>query len=445
MENEKKRFNEKQKKSLLKTFLIAAGVTLGLCIIILVAGMIFYNTTIGGQSKSQVKNLELTEEEKVFEEEKNKIGDINKTIAVFGVDEDEVRTDVIIVVNLNTTTNKVKCVSIPRDTKVIWTDKQQRALMELTGNSRSISKINEMAAYGRINENIGNIRDFTIDEIENILKVKVDNYVTINLEAFRAIVDAVGGVEVNVPQRMDYDDSHQDLHIHLDPGLQLLDGDAAEGLVRFRRYKLGDEQRVAVQQTFLAALAEKVLSPEMANKLPSIITSVFPYVKTDVKLNEILGYLELLEEFNPSDIKFYTVPGYGDDSEGPSYYYIDDVKLQDMINEVFYDDGKEDETLDGEESEETVIDKTVSIEVYNAAGIKGVATNCKNALEEAGYSVAIYDNYEQTGLEESTIYAKELKQGKQFLDYVQNADIVVKTDQASDIVLVIGKESVIEE
>ena len=96
-----KRFNEKQKKSLLKTFLIAAGITLGICSIFLVAGVLLYNNTVGAESVSQVKDLELTEEEQAFEEEKEQVSNINKTIAVFGVDADEVRTDVIFVVNFN--------------------------------------------------------------------------------------------------------------------------------------------------------------------------------------------------------------------------------------------------------------------------------------------------------------------------------------------------------
>ena len=336
MKQNSKKFNGKQKKKLLKSFFISAGATLGICILLAVAGIVFYDNTIGAQSTSQIK-VELTEEEQVFEEAKKEVGDINKTIAVFGVDEDGIRTDVIFVVNFNTMTDKVKVVSIPRDTKVIWSDKQKRAYNQLTGYSISVSKLNEMSAYGRINQNVGNIRDFTIDELENILRVNIDNYVVISLDAFAAIVDAIGGVDMYVPQRMYYTDTSQGLYIDLQEGMQHLDADKAEQLVRFRRYPLGDEERVKVQQAFLTAVAEKVMSAETRSKLPTIITKLFPYVKTDVKLNEVLGYLSLLEEFSLSNLEMHTVPGYGDDSEGPSYYYINETALDELIKDVFYD------------------------------------------------------------------------------------------------------------
>ena len=441
-----KRFNKKQKKNLLKTFLIASGITLGICSIVLVAGVLIYNNTVRSESVSQVKDLELTEEEKAFEEEKEQVSNINKTVAVFGVDADEVRTDVIFVVNFNSATGKAKLVSIPRDTKVYWTDKQQRAYNKLTGYSISVSKLNEMAAYGRINQNVGNIRDFTIDEIENILKVKVDNYVVVNLEAFREIVDAIGGVDVDVPQAMHYDDNAQNLHIHLEQGMQHLDSKNAEGLVRFRKYVEGDEHRVVVQQLFLKAVAKKVLSPEMRMQLPNIITKVFPYVKTDVKLTEVLDYLKLFDEFDLNDLEFFTVPGYGASHEGPSYYYIDEEKLEQMIVDVFYsNDTEEDSDSDDplqENEEEVVVDKTIEIEIYNAAGVKGLATQYKDKLISSGYKVVRFDNYKETGLEESTIYAKDKKKALQLQTYVSGADIVEDKTIATDIMIVLGKDAV---
>lgn len=437
-----KRFNEKQKKNLLKTFLIASGITLAICSVILVAGVLIYDNTFRSESKSQVTNLELTEDEKAFEEEKEQVSHINKTVAVFGVDADEVRTDVIFVVNFNSATGKAKLVSIPRDTKVYWTDKQQRAYNQLTGYSISVSKLNEMAAYGRINQNVGNIRDFTIDEIENILKVKVDNYVVVNLEAFREIVDAIGGVDVDVPQSMHYDDNAQNLHIHLDQGMQHLDSKDAEGLVRFRKYVEGDEHRVAVQQIFLKAVAKKVLSPETRSQLPNIITKVFPYVKTDVRLTEVLDYLKLLDEFDLSDLEFFTVPGYGASHEGPSYYYIDEEKLEQMIIDVFYSNDTEEDDSSKETEEEAVIDKTIEIEIYNAAGVKGLATQYKDKLMSSGYNVVRFDNYKETGLEESTIYAKDKKKALQLQSYVPGADIVEDSTIATDIMIVLGKDAV---
>ena len=445
MEQEQKRLNGKQKKKLLKTFFLSAGVTLGLCIFILIAGVLVYDNTLGAGSTSQIKN-ELTEEEQAFEDKKKEIGDLNKTVAILGVDEDEIRTDVIFVVNFNTMTNKVKVVSIPRDTKVIWTDKQKRAYNQLTGYTQNISKLNEMSAYGRINQNIGNIRDFTIDEIENILRVHIDNYVVVNLDAFKEIVDAIGGVDMYVPQDMYYVDNSQGLYINLKEGQQHLDAEDAEGLVRFRRYALGDEARVEVQQTFLKAVAEKVMSAEMRSNLPNIITRLFPYVKTDIKLTEVLGYLGILDEFSLSGLEFHIVPGYGDDSEGPSYYYINEEELDELIKDVFYDTTVAGEEVQEEagvnEEEEIVTDKSVTIAIYNATGQRGLAGAFKNNLENLGYKVGKIDNYNEKDLEDSTIYAKDMSKAKQFLQYVEGADIKQDSSLEYDIEIIIGKESV---
>lgn len=448
MENGKKGFSKKQKKSLLKTFLIAAAITLVICCGVLGAGVAVYNSTFKAESTSQVVDLELTEEEVKFEEEKEVHSEINKTVAVFGVDEDEVRTDVIFVVNFNSETGKAKVLSVPRDTKVQWTDKQNRALQQLTGYTRSVSKLNEMSAYGQINKNIGNIKDFTIDELENILKVKIDNYVVINLDAFRAIVDAIDGVDVDVPTDMDYDDSHQDLHIHLKAGYQHLDSHDAEGLVRFRGYLEGDAHRVEVQQIFLKEVARKVLSPEMRLKLPDIARRMMGYIKTDIGLGEILDYLKLLDEFDLNDLKFYIAPGVGRYEGNVSYYFIDEEKLEDMIREVFYsteeqsNESETDPNTDETDKEEIVVDKSVAIEIYNAAGTKGLATKYKDKMIADGYNVVKFDNYKEVGLEDSTIYAKDKKKAMQFQSYVEGAKIIEDSSIDTDIMIVLGKDAI---
>lgn len=445
MKQDKKRLNRLQKKKLLKTFLIASGSTLILCIGVIIAGSSLYNNTVAADSKSQVviEKESMTEEEIAFEEEKQEVSEVNKTIAVFGVDEDEVRTDVIFVVNFNTLTNKVKVVSIPRDTKVYWTEKQQRAYNQLTGYSISVSKLNEMSSYGRINQNVGNIRDFTIDEIENILRVHIDSYVVINLDAFKEIVAAIGGVDMYVPQNMYYRDTCQGLYINLKEGMQHLDENAAEGLVRFRSYKRGDEDRVGVQQLFLKAVAEKVMSQDVAT-LVGMATKLYSYVKTDIQLNEVLGYLDLLKQFDIKNLTFNTVPGYGADYEGPSYYYIDQEKLDQMIIDVFADTtvAGEEETTETE-PQPVVIDKEVSIAIFNATNTKGVAGKYKELLEGQGYNVNMIDNYNQSGLAESVIYAKDISKAQQFKEYVKEAEIKQESSLGHDVEIVLGEKAII--
>lgn len=452
MAQDNKKLNDKQHRTLLKLFLKSAGITL-IAGVVLVAGLVgvYYGFLYDGSVEAVSKtNVTISEEEQIKEEEKEKRGDINQTIAVFGVDKDGTRTDVIFVVNVNSATNKVKVLSIPRDTKVNWTEKQNEKLREIAGYSRSVSKINEMTAYGGIE----NIRYFTIDEIENILGVKVDNYVLVGLDSFRQIVDAVGGVEVNVPEfrgrGLQYDDYEQDLHIHLDPGVQVLDGAQAEGLIRFRKdnygnsYPEGDKDRVKVQQEFLNAFAKKVLSPSVIPRLYNIISTVFANVSTDIKLTEIPTYLSYLNEFSADNIDFEIIDGEGGMENGASYYFIDYDKLDETIQKVFYDTEVATDATEGESeaaTDEVVIDKTVKVEVYNATGVNGVAGGLKDKLEKLGYTVPRIDNYTKQNLVETLVYAKDEAKAKQFLEYLP-AGTIVATSQTidQDVQLILGTD-----
>lgn len=146
---------------------------------------------------------------------------------------------------------------------------------EETGRAyNQVTKLNAIHSYSDEKNCCTN----TVLQIEDLLGINIDHYVKIDLDAFRKIVDTVGGVEVDVPQDMDYEDPVQDLYIHLDAGLQTLNGEQAEQLVRFRKYPTGDEGRIEVQQLFLKALAEKVLSSESILKNRR---SIFPFfIKT---------------------------------------------------------------------------------------------------------------------------------------------------------------------
>lgn len=442
MDQNKKGLTKNQQKKLMKTFGISAGITLVVCLVVIIGVVIAYNNIILQKPTNTFKQEELSEEEQALEDDRKQRGEINKTIAVFGVDKDETRTDVVFAVNFNSITNKVKVINIPRDTKVVWSERQRSKLKQLVGYEINVSKLNEMSAYADIRNNSGNIRDITINEIENILTVPIDNYVIINIEAFNKIVDAIDGVEVDVPQRMLYHDYSQDLHIDLQPGFQKVYGKDAEGLVRYRYgYAEGDVGRIRTQQLFLQAFAKKVMSPAIMNNLPKIVTSLFSYVKTDVSLTEILfTYLPLLSEFDLNNLEFHTLPGEGADYEGPSYFYIDQDELSELIKDVFYDTTIAD-AVEDDEAQQVVIDQEVSIEIYNAAGVKGLAGTLKDTLKKRGYNVARIDNYTDTDVEESVIYAKDKTKANQFLEYLEEATIIEDSSLENDIKIVIGKNS----
>lgn len=420
MSENKSKLKKKQKKALGKIFFKVMIITF-IIIGLLIGGFVFaYNHFI-------LKDNPLTSINKEPDP-------INKTLAVFGVDEDGYRTDVIFVVNYNSETGKSRVISIPRDTKVEWSAEQREKMEAYKGYSVRVSKINEMTSYAGIDH----IREFTIDQIENMLGIQVDNYVIVTIDAFKQIVDAIGGVEVDVPSingnGLHYDDNYAGLHIHLEPGLQVLDGEAAEGLVRFRKgYAEGDVGRIKTQQLFLEAFAKKITSPAIITKVPNIINTVFKTVTTDMKLSDLPSYLPHLKSMDASNVSFNIIPGEAAYENGKSYFFPDMAAMPGFVSDVFNDDPVDEEA-------EVIEDKSVSIEVLNATAVKGAAAAAKAELEAVGYTVDTIGNFTLEDPSTTVIYAKEIEKAEQFKAYYPNAIIKQDTNMTYDIQIILGND-----
>lgn len=423
----KKKLNKKKK--LVRTF-IRAMVSTGLVCLIAIGSLVGCYNYFFKDDGTTNKPSSGTNGNKKEEKEK----DIYKNVAVFGVDKDGYRTDVIFVVNFNSVTNKVKVLSLPRDTKVSWSEEQKQSLRDLGKRTVSVSKINEMTAYGGIE----NIRDFTINQIERMLGIKVDNYVIVNIDAFNQIVDAIDGVDLYVPQNMKHTDYSGDLFIDLKEGYQHLDGDKAEQFVRFRSYKNGDVDRIAAQQTFLKAFADKVLSPSIITKVPKLVGIIFNSIKTDASLTELSGYYQYVSNFSGDNLSFFTLPGEGRYEGGASYFFPYEDEIDEVVQEVFFDTVPAGQEEVETKEEEAVIDKAVSIAVLNGSGIQGAAGSNRDKLVEDGYTVEEVGNYTSTDVEKTMILTKDKAKAQQFLTYYKDAQIIEDTSIPTDIQIVIG-------
>ena len=237
------------------------------------------------------------------------------TFLVTGIDNEGYHTDTIMVVSLDTAAKKVNVVSVPRDTQV--------------DVDRDHKKINAAYAYGGTKE--------LKRELESILGFVPHYYIRVDLEAFTKLVDAVGGVEFDVPQDMDYDDPSQDLYIHLIKGRQLLDGDQALQLVRFRGYFNADLGRMQTQQEFLKALAKEVLTPASILKINTFVDIFQQNVKTDISLRDLQWFAQQSIKLNPAtDITMQTLP-YSDDGGsylGVFYLFLSPEEVVSMVNKT---------------------------------------------------------------------------------------------------------------
>ena len=292
----------------------------GISLVVLVAAFV----AVMGFSSFFSLNGGYDDGEEIVEEVDKETGKIN--ILVIGLDNDGARTDTIIVATYDLDNNNVKLLSIPRDTR-----------MYVGGNYQKINCAYAVSKNGKKNGVNG-----TIEAVTRLTAIPINYYVEFTFETFREAVDALGGVDFDVPQNMNYDDPAQNLHIHLKKGFQHLDGDKAEQLVRFRKYPMGDIDRLAVQQKFIKALSEQKLNASMIGKLPDLFKVLQKDVKTNFKLSDITKYAMNLMDLSSENITAYALPGEPDSvSYGASYWIADMTKLKTLIEETFgYDASK---------------------------------------------------------------------------------------------------------
>lgn len=222
------------------------------------------------------------------------------TIMLMGVDqrEDDVgRSDTLMVVSLDPETDQISLLSIPRDTRV----KIKR---------HGFDKINAAYAYGgeRLSQST----------VENFLGIDIDHYVIVDTNSFARLIDAFGGVDIDVEQRMEYEDPWDDnggLVIDLKPGLQHMDGATAITYVRYRDEE-GDAGRIRRQQNFIQACADKLSSPSIVTKLPDVIREASRAIDTDLSVTDMLALAGALVQ-SDEEIKTGIVPG--------RWLYIDGV------------------------------------------------------------------------------------------------------------------------
>lgn len=224
-----------------------------------------------------------------------------------------INTDTLMLVYFEPAAGKLNIMQIPRDTYVISTG----------GKSK---KINAAYAYGR--------GDGLKKTIASTFGIAVDNYVVISTEAFRDVVDAIGGVTVDVPIDMNYDDPAQNLSIHLKKGEQLLDGNKAEQFVRFRKgYANQDLGRMDAQKIFMSAFAKKMFSIDGITKIPAIINQVFKNIRTDMSVADMIGYATKCFDLDTSKIQFFALPGEG--YKNGLYVSIYEKETLDLLNQHF--------------------------------------------------------------------------------------------------------------
>lgn len=230
-------------------------------------------------------------------------------------------TDTMIYVKYNVENGKIAMMSVPRDTYVL----------NEYGNPCKLNSIYR-----------GKYTTKLVQKVQDLIGVTIDYYLVFRADMLINMVDAIGGVEVDVPFAMKYDDPTQNLHINIPKGKQVLDGKNAEGFVRFRHnndmtvgYAMGDLDRTEVQQEFIKRFIATVLDPKNITKIPDLINIANENTETNVTVREALKYVTDASKIDTSNIYTTTAPGVAKMIDGLSYFLLDKEETRAVIEKEF--------------------------------------------------------------------------------------------------------------
>ena len=373
--NKKMSKNEKKKKKGIKKKhrVLKKILLISFLIIIILAGYFTYGTitnggglsgflaTLLGQSVEETQSLE--------------------PISALILGSSQNLTDTIMVAKYNPQTQQAYLISIPRDT-FVGTSKYAATASD---------KINSLYQ--------GQYPEKTLEAVNDLTGLNIEYYVVVDTDALKVLVDTIGGVYFDVPIDMKYTDKKQGLYIDLEKGYQLLDGDKAEQLVRFRHnqdgtsysFEYGDNDigRMKTQRNFLKAVLEQTLTPSNVLKVGEFIDIAQTYVQTNIPISLLKQYVPSAVNFNTDNLETGSLPGSPEKCNGVWLYIQDKAESEDFITEL-------NQRLLGQELVSAETPSEVKIEVLNGSGSSSNLTKVTKDLKNKGYTVSKVGNTNST-------------------------------------------------
>ena len=375
--DKKNRYAKKRKKKIGKKVLIFI-----IIILLLGIGWFTYRTIRNGGGISGMLATVVGHNENT----KKDLKEIKVLILGVSTDTDAELTDTIMIASYNPNTQKANLLSIPRDT---FTGKNPKKAV-------ASQKINSLY-------NINKTPDKTLAAVNELTGLDIKYYVVVKTEALIKLVDAIGGVKFNVPMRMKYTDTSQNLVIDLEEGEQLIDGNKAEQLLRFRHndYQKGvgmtsypseygdnDFGRMRTQRDFIIATLKQTLKPSNIFKIGQILEIANENVDTNLELSFVKDYIPYAVELDTENITSATLPGTTPDvstTNGVSVFVADKKASKELIQSMFYADvteKNEDNTISNNTTSisttTTQTAEDISIELLNGSGDNSKIEKAKN-------------------------------------------------------------------
>lgn len=378
----------------------------------------FYLSNFNNNAVDLSSNLNSKDVEQIKKEGKS------CNILIMGVDigtpgtanaNDPKRTDTLIVAHYNAEDDKINLVSIPRD-----------ILIKINGKNQ---KINAAHAIGGVK--------YAVDAVEKLLSIKIDYYGKIDYEGFRQVIDAIGGIDMDITRNMNYDDPTQNLSIHFKKGTTVhLDGKKAEEFFRWRKnndgtgFQDGDLGRIENQHMFIGKVMDKVKNPLIVLKIPSILSAIQDYVEVNMDGSEIFKYGYIFASIGRDKLSMDTLKGDAKYISGISYLVYDDDQNKEIISK-----------LQGN-SVQNVDKSKLNIKVINGTQKPGLASDFKTFLTEKGYSKVVTENGSSTSKTKIQVYRsdKDLETDLKKDFKIDNIEFLSPTQENFDIIVILGED-----
>lgn len=287
-------------------------------------------------------------------------------------------TDTIMVAKYSPSTGDAALLSVPRDSFV--------------GKNKETA-----TASDKINSKYQISPQRTIDAVNNLTGLNIKYYVTVDTKALRDLVDAIGGVRFNVPIDMDYDDSSQDLYIHIKAGEQLLNGEQAEWVVRFRHNNNGttyspeygdnDLGRMRTQREFITEVAKQTLKVGNITKINDILKIAEKEIETNIDWNTMMEYAPALLNINTESMKTEALPGVPEYCNGVALMIINEKEAKKVVSDLFLTSTDENET-----NQTTTNAKNINLEILNGTGSTTKLNKAIEQLKNQGYKITKQGN-----------------------------------------------------
>lgn len=386
------------------------------------------------------------------------------------------RSDTIIILSVDPVTKTGFILSVPRDSYVRLPDGTQ-------------TKINHAHSYGGT--------ELALQTIKEFVKIPIHHYVKVDYRALFKTVDDLGGIEFDVPIDMKYRDSQSvpPLNIDLKAGVQVLNGEQAMGLLRFRKAKGYDDfGRMETQQKFIESVFKKVVSPSSIPRIPDYVDTIYKYVETDMSTTDILSLLKIGLSIDFTTLQKATLPATPIMIGGISYMDIDKVQMQEQIDfllagvyekpEVPEENAENTDSTDVNNGEKSIEEKSSAdkkseektkninsignqktekeekrkdsanmdkkpvpkkISVLNGSGVSGVARRVSDLLKIRDITVTSTGNASSFDNENTIIYYKNDSELAQRIKEILKVGSIKKgtktiVDTEPDIVILIGKD-----